>query len=532
MVPRAPSGSRGAIVVALAATACGGGGDSGDDMNKGKADPNGMSLPAGRASEPAAARPTPRRARAAISCERSSRSGRLRARHRQARVRQRRVGRRRTTTSLWTVKLKPGWKFHDGDPGDGQVLRGLLELGRPTSRTTRPTPAGSRTSRASTDVHPEKGDPKSDKMSGLKVVDDDTFTIKLSQPGLVLRVQAGLRRVGPAARGLLQGPEGVGEAPVGNGPYKFEGLGATRSSSRSASSRLQGREQAQERRHRLQGLHDAEAAYSDLRSDNVDWIEQVPPTALTNYKPDLGDRAIEQDVLGDPVDRPGVLQQGVQGHRPQGHPGPVDGDRPRHDHQDHLHGPVSRRTLRRHGVIGYKAGASATSCKFDPNKAKELIKDSGGVPGNKITIQYNADQRPQGVGHGGVQLDPQVDRREVHRRPEDRLPGRPETRVTRTRSSRCTAVAGCSTTRSTSTSCATCTARARRQQRRLRGQGVRRADSRRPTRPRRSTSPSELYQDAEKLLVKDHAGHPALVQQGQQRSVHQHPGQDRVRPGR
>ena len=33
----------GAIVVALAATACGGGDDSaGDDMNKGKADPNGI----------------------------------------------------------------------------------------------------------------------------------------------------------------------------------------------------------------------------------------------------------------------------------------------------------------------------------------------------------------------------------------------------------------------------------------------------------------------------------------------------------
>jgi oligopeptide transport system substrate-binding protein len=45
-----------------------------------------------------------------------------------------------------------------------------------------------------------------------------------------------------------------------------------------------------------------EAAYADLLSENVDIIDQVPPSALGTYKDDLGDRAIDQ---------PAALWQGL-----------------------------------------------------------------------------------------------------------------------------------------------------------------------------------------------------------------------------
>ena len=47
-------------------------------------------------------------------------------------------------------------------------------------------------------------------------------------------------------------------------------------------------------------------------------------------------------------------------------------------------------------VKGYKADACGEYCKFDAKKAKALIKEGGGVPGNKISIQYNADQPHKG----------------------------------------------------------------------------------------------------------------------------------------
>lgn len=43
------------------------------------------------------------------------------------------------------------------------------------------------------------------------------------------------------------------------------------------------------------------------------------------------------------------------------------------------------------GVLGFQKDAAGDVTKFDPAKAKKLIKDGGGVPGNKISIQFNAD---------------------------------------------------------------------------------------------------------------------------------------------
>ncbi|MCX5208467.1 hypothetical protein OG689_04010 [Kitasatospora sp. NBC_00240] len=37
----------------------------------------------------------------------------------------------------------------------------------------------------------------------------------------------------------------------------------------------------------------AEAAYADLQSDNLDVLDQVPPSALAGYRSDLGSRAID-----------------------------------------------------------------------------------------------------------------------------------------------------------------------------------------------------------------------------------------------
>ncbi|MCZ9346944.1 ABC transporter substrate-binding protein, partial [Streptomyces sp. TRM76130] len=43
------------------------------------------------------------------------------------------------------------------------------------------------------------------------------------------------------------------------------------------------------------------------------------------------------------------------------------------------------------GVLGYTENAAGDVTTYDPAKAKALIKEGGGVPGNKISIQYNAD---------------------------------------------------------------------------------------------------------------------------------------------
>ncbi|CAM5738929.1 ABC transporter substrate-binding protein OS=Streptomyces alboniger OX=132473 GN=CP975_23130 PE=4 SV=1 [Streptomyces alboniger] len=41
------------------------------------------------------------------------------------------------------------------------------------------------------------------------------------------------------------------------------------------------------------------------------------------------------------------------------------------------------------GVLGYQPSLGTDIFNYDPAKAKQLIKEGGGVPGNKISIQFN-----------------------------------------------------------------------------------------------------------------------------------------------
>ncbi|MFE4424803.1 ABC transporter substrate-binding protein, partial [Streptomyces sp. NPDC056817] len=129
-----------------------------------------------------------------------------------------------------------------------------------------------------------------------------------------------------------------------------------------------------------------------LKSGNVDVLRQVAPKDLPVYKQDLGDRAVDQaysaiqsiavayytkqwkDIdpkviqgLSMAIDRDTITKTVLQGTR------------------EPATGWVAK------GVMGFQPNAAGDVTKYDPAKAKALIKEGGGVPGNSISIQYNAD---------------------------------------------------------------------------------------------------------------------------------------------
>ena len=75
------------------------------------------------------------------------------------------------------------------------------------------------------DIHPAKGKPKGSKMSGLKVVDDNTFKITLNTGIPYYAFKLGYASSPRCPSGFFKDPKGYGEKPVGNGPYKFASLG-------------------------------------------------------------------------------------------------------------------------------------------------------------------------------------------------------------------------------------------------------------------------------------------------------------------
>ncbi|MGP3943013.1 peptide ABC transporter substrate-binding protein [Streptomyces sp. 6N106] len=384
-----------AAVVALAATACGGNdSDSGsNDMDKGTADPNGIltaqlgepqnPLQPANAKESQGSRVL--RAIFAGLVDYEPGTGKL------VYVNAESVTPNKDS-SVWTVKLKPGWKFHNGEAVTAKSYVDSWNWSA-NVKNNQTNSSWFQDIKGYEDVHPEKGAPKADKMSGLKVVNDNEFKIELNGSVSYFAYKLGYDVWSPLPTGFFKDPKGFGEKPVGNGPYKFVSWDHKKMIKVRKYDGYQGPNKAKNGGIDFKNYTTADAAYSDLRSNNLDWIEQVPTTALTNYKSDLGKRAIDEEYSAVQSIVPAFYTSQFKDIDPkviQGLSMAIDRDTIT---KTVLHGsrtPADSFVAR--GVIGYKAGALKEQVSYDPAKAKALIKEGGGVPGNKISIQFNADQ--------------------------------------------------------------------------------------------------------------------------------------------
>ncbi|WP_151771434.1 peptide ABC transporter substrate-binding protein [Streptomyces abyssomicinicus] len=295
-------------------------------------------------------------------------------------------------SKLWTVKLKEGWKFHDGTPVTAKSYVDAWNWSAHVDNVQQNSfwfgdIAGY------DDVHPAKegAKAKADTMSGLKVVDDTTFTIELKEAMPFYQYKIGYSTFAPLPEAFFKDPKAFSEKPIGNGPYEFEKWDHNKVIKVKAYGEYKGANKAKNAGVEYKTYETPEAAYQDLMSGNLDIIDQVGPTDLANYESDLGDRAISQsyaavqtltpafysksfkdiDVkvlqgLSMAIDRETITKTVLQGTRT-----PADGFV--------APGAQGKQTL------------DTDVFKFDAAKAKQLIEDGGGVPGNKIFIQYNTD---------------------------------------------------------------------------------------------------------------------------------------------
>ncbi|MDI3403562.1 peptide ABC transporter substrate-binding protein [Streptomyces cavernicola] len=293
---------------------------------------------------------------------------------------------------VWTVKLKKGWKFHNGEE---VTAKSFVDAWNWAANVENKQVNSSWFSdiEGYADVHPEKGKPKKDKMSGLKVVDDQTFTITLADGIPYFHYKLAYPVFSPLPSGFFKDPEGYGEKPVGNGPYKLKSWEHKKSIQLVRNDDYKGPDKAKNGGIDLKAYTSDTAAYNDLVSNNVDSMPIVPNSELANYKEDLGDRAIEQDYSAINTINPAFYTKqwkDIDVKVLQGLSMAID--------RDTINKTVffgtreSATSWVAKGVLGYEADTCGEFCKYNPKKAKALIKEGGGVPGNKISIQYNADQ--------------------------------------------------------------------------------------------------------------------------------------------
>ncbi|MGW1670003.1 peptide ABC transporter substrate-binding protein [Streptomyces sp. NPDC002324] len=386
-----------AAVVALSVTACGGGGDDGGDKgnDKGAVDAKGIvTFESGEPQNPLQPANTMESYGSDVVTslfdtlvDYENGSGKITYTNAESIT--------TDDSKVWTVKLKSGWKFHNGE---AVTAKSYVDAWNWAANIANNQTNASWFSdiEGYADVHPEKGKAKKDAMSGLKVVDDNTFTITLSAPLAYFEYKLAYNVFAPLPSGFFKDPEGYGEKPVGNGPYEFVKWDHKKSIEVKTYADYKGPNKPKNGGVLFKNYTGPEASYADLLSDKVDVIRQVPAASLANYKTDLGDRAIDQDYSAVQSIVPAFYTKqwkGIDNRVLQGLSRAIDRDTITKTVLQGSRTPATGWVAQ--GVLGFKAGAAGDVTKYDPAAAKKLIEAGGGVPGNKITIQFNADG-----GHG------------------------------------------------------------------------------------------------------------------------------------
>ncbi|MDN0195538.1 ABC transporter substrate-binding protein [Streptomyces sp. S.PNR 29] len=378
-----------AAVVALGATACGGGSDSGND-SKAAIDPNGkFSIEVGEPQNPLQPANTMESNGSIVTralftglVDYDS-SGKIVMMNAQS------VDSKDNKT--FTVKLKPGWKFHDGTPVTAEsYVKAWNWAANPANKQTNSFWFSD--IKGYSDVAPEKGKPKATEMSGLKVVDDNTFTITLNSPLPYFVYKLGYEVFSPLPESFYKDPKAAGEKPVGNGPYKFVSWQHKKQIEVARYDDYKGSNKAKNGGVIFKNYSKLETAYQDLKSGNLDVMRQIAPRDLPVYKADLGDRAVDQAYSSIQTIAPAFYTKQWKDIDPkvlQGLSMAIDRDTITKTVLQGTREPATGWVAK--GVLGYQPDLGTDIFKYDPAKAKQLIKEGGGVPGNKISIQYNVD---------------------------------------------------------------------------------------------------------------------------------------------
>lgn len=333
----------------------------------------------------------------------------------------------------WTIKIKPGWTFHDGTPVTAESYVRAWNY----SALSTNAHVGSHFFSpilGYDDVQAEEGrKPKSDRMIGLWSSDPVTIHVSLSQPFSVFPLTLGYHTFDPLPEVFYVDPVASGRKPIGQGPFKADtewvpGQGMTLS----RYDNYAGKDKAQSRGVVLRAYAELSTAYTDVLAGNLDILRSLPPGAYGDAKDIFKGRYLEHPgaditslsfslydrryndirvrrALSMAIDRNAIVNAIFLGTRV-----PADS-----------FGPP--------GVIGYREGACGRWCEYHPEESKRLLAEVGFDKSQPIDIWFEAgaghDVWATAVGnmfrkiglryrlHGNLQLSEYLTRREAKEMP-------------------------------------------------------------------------------------------------------------------
>ncbi|MEU0482678.1 ABC transporter substrate-binding protein [Streptosporangium sp. NPDC006013] len=281
--------------------------------------------------------------------------------------------------TTWTIKVKKGWTFHNGEEVTAQSFADSWNATAygPNAFTNNYMLAGFA---GYAELNPADGTSSVKTLSGVEVVDAYTLRVTLSKPLSLLPYVLAQSTFAPMPKAAFTDLDAFDRKPVGNGPYQVEGEGMTTGATRLVlrKSATYAGTPGNADRVDVRSYQDEGTAYRDLQAGTLD-VTLVTGNNLTGAAQQFKDRLVRVPFpavvyLGFPLwDKrfadPRVRQAFSQA---------VDRD------------TIVKSLLRgfgepARGLAGENVPGGGmddcTSCAYDPAKAKALLAEAGGWTG-------------------------------------------------------------------------------------------------------------------------------------------------------
>ncbi|MFF8608644.1 ABC transporter substrate-binding protein [Streptomyces sp. NPDC015346] len=299
-----------------------------------------------------------------------------------------------TDSTNFRITLKNGWTFSNGEKVTAKSFVDAWNYGAHLKNNQKNAFFFGQIE-GYDQVHPEEGQAKAETMSGLKVVDDRTFTVKLSQKFSLWPETLGYAAFAPLPRAFFVDHDAWLSKPVGNGPYTVDSYSKGSQMALKRWDGYPGEDKAQNGGVTLKVYTDNNTAYTDLTAGNLDLVDDVPASQLKNVQADLGDRYINLPA--------GIIQTLSIPFYDKAWNTP-NGDKLRKGisraiNREQITETIFQKTRTpavdwTSPVLGEEGGYKnicGDFCTYDAAEAKKLVAEGGGIPGGTMKISYNAD---------------------------------------------------------------------------------------------------------------------------------------------
>ena len=301
---------------------------------------------------------------------------------------------------VWTVKLRSGWTFHNGEPVTSDAYINAWNAGAwgPNAHNanyffTKIT--------GYADLNPADGRsaPKAKKLSGLKRIDDLSFEVTLNEPYNNFKSMLGYTAFFPLPRAAFSDLDNnvidpqFQEAPIGQGPFKMKGV--WQHDQLIETERFEN--YAGPVKPKVDGIafkiyQTQPTQYQDLLAGQLDVVTQIPLESLGGAAADLGERLKKSptstiQILAFPTFDPRFSKPEIRRAISMAI------DRDEIINTLFLGSQKSLRSFVSPIVPGYRANTCGEACQFNPQKAKALFEANGGAKavGSRVEIAYNVD---------------------------------------------------------------------------------------------------------------------------------------------